>query len=77
MNYGSGICDVLRAALVERKTVSAFILDKGLSAAAETLVDRLEFSLSAKQYHGLCRGARCAAEIPRALCNTSPNAKRS
>jgi uncharacterized protein (DUF1778 family) len=40
-----------RAASVEHKTVSAFILDKGLSAAAETLADRLEFSLSAKQYH--------------------------
>jgi uncharacterized protein (DUF1778 family) len=39
-----------RAAAVERKTVSAFILDKGLSAAAETLADRREFSLSAKQY---------------------------
>jgi len=39
-----------RAASVERKTVSAFILDKGLSAAAETLADRRELSLSAKQY---------------------------
>jgi uncharacterized protein (DUF1778 family) len=39
-----------RAASVERKTVSAFILDKGLAAAAETLADRHEFPLSAKQY---------------------------
>jgi uncharacterized protein (DUF1778 family) len=39
-----------RAASVERKTVSAFILDKGLEAAAETLADRREFRLSAKQY---------------------------
>jgi uncharacterized protein (DUF1778 family) len=39
-----------RAASVERKTVSAFILDKGLAAAAETLADRREFSLGAKQY---------------------------
>ena len=39
-----------RAASVERKTVSAFILDKGLEAAAETLADRLEFRLNAKQY---------------------------
>ena len=39
-----------RAASVERKTVSAFILDKGLAAAAETLADRREFPLSAKQY---------------------------
>lgn len=39
-----------RAAAVERKTVSAFVLDKGLAAAAETLADRREFRLSAKQY---------------------------
>jgi uncharacterized protein (DUF1778 family) len=39
-----------RAASVERKTVSAFILEKGLEAAAETLADRREFSLNAKQY---------------------------
>lgn len=39
-----------RAASVERKTVSAFVLDKGLKAAAETLADRREFRLSAKQY---------------------------
>ena len=39
-----------RAASVERKTVSAFILDKGLAAAAETLTDRREFSLNARQY---------------------------
>ncbi len=39
-----------RAASIERKTVSAFILDKGLEAAAETLAARSEFRLSAKQY---------------------------
>jgi len=39
-----------RAASVERKTVSAFILDKGLEAAAETLADRRKFLLNAKQY---------------------------
>lgn len=39
-----------RAASVERKTVSAFILDKGLEAAAETLADRREIHLNAKQY---------------------------
>ncbi|MGH8141751.1 MAG: DUF1778 domain-containing protein [Steroidobacteraceae bacterium] len=38
------------AALVERKTVSAFVLDKGLAAAAETLADRRQFPLNAKQY---------------------------
>ena len=39
-----------RAASIERKTVSAFILDKGLEAAAETLADRREFRLNAKEY---------------------------
>ena len=40
------------AASVERKTVSAFIVDKGLAAAAETLADRSEFRLGAKQHDG-------------------------
>lgn len=39
-----------RAASVERKTMSAFILDKGLAAAAETLAEQREFRLSARQY---------------------------
>lgn len=39
-----------RAAAVEKKTMSAFVLDKGLEAAAETLADRNEFRLSAKEY---------------------------
>ena len=39
-----------KAADVEDKTVSAFVLDKSLEAAAETLADRREFRLSAKQY---------------------------
>ena len=38
------------AASIEHKTVSAFVLDKGLTAAAETLADRREFRLSGKQY---------------------------
>jgi uncharacterized protein (DUF1778 family) len=39
-----------RAADVEEKSVSAFVLDKSLEAAAETLADRREFRLSARQY---------------------------
>jgi uncharacterized protein (DUF1778 family) len=39
-----------QAADIEEKTVSAFVLDKSLEAAAETLADRREFRLSAKQY---------------------------
>lgn len=39
-----------RAADVERKTLSAFLLDKGLQAAAETLAERTEFRLGARQF---------------------------
>ena len=39
-----------RAAAVENKTLSAFLLDKGLAAAAETLAARTEFRLSARQF---------------------------
>ena len=53
-----------RAASIERKTVSAFILDKGLAAAAETLADRREFRLSTKQYEALV-AALDATEKPR------------
>ena len=52
------------AASIERKTVSAFILDKGLAAAAETLADRREFRLSAKQYDAFV-AALDATEKPR------------
>ena len=53
-----------QAASIERKTVSAFILDKGLAAAAETLADRREFRLSAKQYDAFV-AALDAKEMPR------------
>jgi uncharacterized protein (DUF1778 family) len=53
-----------RAASAERKSVSAFILDKGLTAAAETLADRREFRLSAKQYDAFV-AALDAPEKPR------------
>ncbi len=39
-----------RAALAKHKTVSAFVLDSGLAAAAEALADRREFALTAKQF---------------------------
>lgn len=39
-----------RAANAEEKSVSAFVLDKSIEAAAETLADRRNFVLSAKQY---------------------------
>ena len=39
-----------RAADFEEKTVSAFVLDKSLEAAAETLADRRSFVLTTRQY---------------------------
>jgi Uncharacterized protein conserved in bacteria len=39
-----------RAAVAQRKSISAFILDSGLTAAAEALADRREFKLNAQQY---------------------------
>jgi uncharacterized protein (DUF1778 family) len=54
-----------RAASVERKTVSAFILDKGLEAAAETLAARSEFRLSAKRYDAFVAALDTAKSRPR------------
>lgn len=39
-----------RAAAVRRQSISAFILDSGMTAAAETLADRREFRISARNY---------------------------
>ena len=39
-----------RAALAQNKSIGAFLLDSGLTAAAEALADRREFKLNAKQY---------------------------
>jgi uncharacterized protein (DUF1778 family) len=39
-----------QAALSQHKSISAFLLDSGLAAAAEALADRHEFRLNAKQY---------------------------
>lgn len=39
-----------RAALSQHKSIGAFLLDSGLTAAAEALADRLEFRLNARQY---------------------------
>lgn len=37
-----------RAAAVREQSISAFILDSGMTAAAETLADRREFRIPAK-----------------------------
>jgi uncharacterized protein (DUF1778 family) len=39
-----------RAAEAENKSLSAFLLDKGLEAAAETLAERREFRLGARHF---------------------------
>jgi uncharacterized protein (DUF1778 family) len=39
-----------RAAAASHKTMSAFVLDSGLVAAAETLASRTEFAVTARQY---------------------------
>jgi len=54
-----------RAASVERKSVSAFILDKGLEAAAETLAARSEFRLSAKQFDAFVAALDTDKPLPR------------
>jgi uncharacterized protein (DUF1778 family) len=54
-----------RAASVERKTVSAFILDKGLEAEAETLAARCEFRLSGKQYDAFVTALDTSMSRPR------------
>ena len=39
-----------RAASSQHKSISAFMLDSGLTAATQALADRREFKLSARQY---------------------------
>ena len=39
-----------RAAAVRRQSISAFMLDSGISAAEQTLADRREFRVPAKFY---------------------------
>ena len=40
-----------KAAAAENKTVSAFVLDSGLAAAAEALADRTEFVIPLDSYN--------------------------
>lgn len=56
-----------RAAAVERKTMSAFVLDKSLEAAAETLADRREFRLSAKEFDAFVAALDAPAKPRRRL----------
>lgn len=56
-----------RAADVERKTLSTFLLDKGLQAAAETLAERTEFPLGARQYDAFVAALDAPAKPRRRL----------
>jgi uncharacterized protein (DUF1778 family) len=51
-----------RAASFERKTVSAFVLEKSLAAAGETLADRREFRLPVKRYDAFVAALDAPAE---------------
>lgn len=44
-----------KAADAENKSISAFVLDSGLTAAAEALADRTEFSISSDSYNAFLR----------------------
>jgi uncharacterized protein (DUF1778 family) len=39
-----------QAASLQQKTISAFVLDSGMAAAAETLADRRQFPLPTERY---------------------------
>ena len=52
-----------RAADVEDKSVSAFVLDKSLEAAADTLADRTEFRLSTRQYDAFAAALDTPAKV--------------
>lgn len=55
-----------RAASSQHKSISAFILDSGLTAAAEALADRREFKLSAQQYDAFVAALDAASRQSRA-----------
>jgi uncharacterized protein (DUF1778 family) len=52
-----------RAADAEHKSMSAFLLDKGLEAAAETLAERSEFRLNAKQYDAFAAALNAPVKV--------------
>jgi uncharacterized protein (DUF1778 family) len=56
-----------RAASSQHKSISAFMLDCGLTAAAEALADRCEFRLSAQQYDAFVAALDAPSKAKRAL----------
>lgn len=63
------------AADTEHKSLSAFLLDKALEAAAETLAERCQLSLSAKQYDAFVAALDSASKprlrLERLMTNSS------
>ena len=56
-----------RAAAVREQSISAFILDSGMAAAAETLADRREFRIPAKAYDSFVAALDAAPKQKRRL----------
>jgi uncharacterized protein (DUF1778 family) len=56
-----------RAAAVREQSISAFILDSGMTAAAETLADRREFRIPAKAYDSFVAALDSAPKPKRRL----------
>lgn len=54
-----------RAALLQNKSIDAFVLDSGLVAAAEVLADRHDFKLSAQQYDAFVAALDASRTQPR------------
>lgn len=54
---------IKRAAAISGRTVSAYLLDRGMAAAAETLADRRVFSLSARQYDAFVAALDAPAKL--------------
>jgi uncharacterized protein (DUF1778 family) len=56
-----------RAASVRRQSISAFMLDSGITAAEETLADRREFRIPAKAYDAFVAALDAAVKPKRRL----------
>ena len=64
-----------QAAAVQRKTVSAFLLESSLTAATEALASRREFPVTTKQYDAfvaaLDAAPNCKASLAKLLNTTN------
>ena len=64
-----------RAASTEEKSLSAFVIDESLEAAAEILADPCSFVLSARQYDAVIAGLdvapQCLSRLERLFAESS------